>query len=108
VAQDDDVALPRLVGARLRQIEEQRRAIERRLAELRSNKQRLAQLETVLAEYDHGAYLRAAARLMAETRIAPLAERTAELTIEAQRARSRVTSTERTFLHGNYSGWHGG
>ena len=41
---------------------------------------------------------------MAETRIAPLAERTAQLTIEAQRARSRVTIAERAFLHAT-SGW---
>jgi hypothetical protein len=103
VAQDDDVALPRLVAARFQQIEEQRRDIERRLAEHRSNKQRLAQLEAGLAEYDHDAYLRAAARLMAETRIAPLAERTAELTMEDQRARSRVTLAERAFLHATSS-----
>jgi AAA domain/PLD-like domain len=101
VAQDDDVALPRLVATRFRKIEEQRKAIERQLLELRSRQQRLGQLDTALSGYDHNAYLRAVARLAAETRIAPLAERTAELNIKARQARAAVTAAESAFVQAN-------
>lgn len=93
VAEDDRVALPRLVAARCRAVEDRRVSIERQLVERRGRRDEAQSLRVLLNGYDPDAYRTAVARSQGEERIAGLAlqaQARQQGAVEARSARDRT------------------
>src|SRR5262249_49496184 len=73
VLQHPHICLPSLVRERLESVEQERRAVEQRLLKAREQKDRLAQLDEILAGFDPATYRTLVCRLMVRDRVPTLA-----------------------------------